>query len=104
MVQGSQAVKKVKTLLNSCGDRGIAGHARYSGSGVVLGLYRDRFSRQPEYVHPERSQIPTWLWSSAYDVVAESPHALSRGQVVCISGFQYRLLVGYFSITSQLIF
>lgn len=42
----------------------------------------------------DRALIPRWLWLPAESVVDTSLRALDRGQVIAVTGWQYKLLVG----------
>ncbi len=68
------------------------------GTGVKIqalcpGFTYTGFHDQPEYAAFDRTVIPKALWSSADKVAAESLSALGRRQVICIPGFNNRLLV-----------
>ncbi|MFP4439238.1 MAG: SDR family NAD(P)-dependent oxidoreductase [Chloroflexaceae bacterium] len=51
------------------------------------------FHDTPEYASFERTSIPRIFWSSTDEVVRASLAALRRNRVVCIPGWQNRLLV-----------
>jgi short-subunit dehydrogenase len=52
------------------------------------------FHATPEYERLDvRSRIPKGLWMSADDVAAASLRALRRGQLICIPGFNNRVLI-----------
>ena len=51
--------------------------------GFTITEFHDR----PEQGGAGREGSPRFLWGSAQSVVADSLHALNRGQVVCVPGF-----------------
>jgi hypothetical protein len=51
------------------------------------------FHDKPEYASFERTSIPRIFWSSTDEVVRVSLAALRRNQVICIPGWQNRLMV-----------
>jgi short-subunit dehydrogenase len=69
------------------------------GTGVRVQVLCPGFTRTGIYDTDQlrplhiAEQIPGWLWMSAEQVVEASLRALARNQVVCVPGWQNRLLV-----------
>ncbi len=70
-----------------------------SGTGVKVqalcpGFTYTEFHDTPELAHTfDRGDIPKFLWFSAGKVVDMSFRALQRDQVICVTGWQYKLLI-----------
>lgn len=58
------------------------------------GFTRTEFHHTPAYKEAAWSQVFGFLWLSADQVVKESLAALAQGQVICIPGLRYRLMIG----------
>jgi uncharacterized protein len=73
--------------------------AELSGSGVQVQVLCPGFTSTEFHVTPEyegldvRSRIPKGFWMSADDVVAASLSALRGRQLICIPGFNNRMLI-----------
>jgi len=67
------------------------------GRGVHIqalcpGFTVTEFHDAPAITDFDRRQIPGWLWLDASKVVRDSLHALTRRSVICVPGWQYRLI------------
>lgn len=67
------------------------------GTGVKVqalcpGFTVTEFHETPEYTGFDRRRIPRPLWLTAEQVVRESIQHLSRKSVICIPGFQYKMI------------
>jgi short-subunit dehydrogenase len=67
------------------------------GSSVKLqalcpGFTITEFHDTPEYAGFNRGKIPRLLWLTSAQVVSESLNFRSRKRVICIPGFQYRII------------
>jgi short-subunit dehydrogenase len=58
------------------------------------GYVYSEFHDSNEYEEFERTDVPSWLWSSADDVVAESLASLGTGKVVVIPALINKAIVG----------
>jgi hypothetical protein len=71
--------------------------AELRGTGVKVqalcpGFTHTEFHETPEYTGFERRKIPRPLWLTSEQVVRESIAHLKRKSVVCIPGFQYKII------------
>jgi short-subunit dehydrogenase len=67
------------------------------GSGVRIqalcpGFTYTEFHDTPEYTGFDRRRIPRFLWLTSAEVVRESLDHLNRRSVICIPGFQYKII------------
>ena len=70
--------------------------AELAGTGVRVQALCPGFTRSEfhQRMGADASEIPGWMWMSAAKVVNTSLAALERGwPVVCVPGFQYKLIV-----------
>jgi hypothetical protein len=91
---GSVTYCSTKAYLNTFSK---ALQAELDGTGVQVqalcpGFTYTEFHDTPEYANFSRSTIPKPFWMPAEKVVAASLEAARRGRVICIPGFQYRLI------------
>ena len=71
--------------------------AELRGKGIKIqalcpGFTYTEFHETPEYIEFNRRKIPRLLWLSSEQVVRESLAHLERRTVICIPGFQYKLI------------
>ncbi len=72
----------------------LAAESRSKGIRVQAlcpGLVHTELHNDPEHA-ATRSGIPSWLWLSAEDVVADSLAALARDEVICIPDVRYKFI------------
>jgi len=91
---GSVTYCSTKAYLNTFSK---ALQAELRGTGVQVqalcpGFTYTEFHDTPEFANFSRSMIPKPFWMKAETVVAASLEAARRGRVICIPGFQYRLI------------
>ncbi len=93
---GSTMYCSTKAFLNAFSE---ALSMELSGTGVKVqalcpGFTYTEFHDTPELAHTfDRGDIPKFFWFSADRVVDMSFRALRRDQVVCVTGWQYKLLI-----------
>ncbi|MCB0035850.1 MAG: SDR family oxidoreductase [Anaerolineales bacterium] len=66
------------------------------------GYVYTEFHDSNEYDEFERSDVPSWLWASADEVVAESLNSLGSGKVVLIPGFVNQAIVGLAKVNIEM--
>jgi short-subunit dehydrogenase len=69
------------------------------------GFTTSEFHDSPELERIRKSRLPKMFWLTSDFVVRESLKSLARGQVICVPGFHYRIIValGRSPITSPLL-
>jgi short-subunit dehydrogenase len=91
---GSVSYSATKTWMNSFTE-GLYMELKSAGSPVQVQALCPGFTLSGfhDTMHFDRKQIPAWMWMSADEVVDTSLRALSRGQLLVVPGWRYRLLV-----------
>jgi short-subunit dehydrogenase len=91
---GSVSYSATKTWMNSFTE-GLYMELKSAGSPVQVQALCPGFtlSEFHDTMHFDRKQIPAWMWMSADEVVDTSLRALTRGQLLVVPGWRYRLLV-----------
>lgn len=80
-------VKFSEMLADEVGPLGVRVQA------LCPGLTRTDFHSTPDYEGHDLTAFPSWLWLDVRKVVRDSLAALGSRRVICIPGWQYRLLV-----------
>lgn len=78
---------------------GLQAQLDLRGTNILIqalcpGFTHTEFHDNPAYKAQHiKTQIPSWLWMSAEEVVEQSLRNLKHGHVICIPGFKNRIIV-----------